>query len=639
MRYRAFLGRTLRASKIQAALVTASRASRLRVGLNLAALYRRACLQRVVFIGVTGSCGKTTTKELIAGVLSSRFKGHKSYSYANRPNEIARTVFSVRPWHAFCVQEIAAAAGGDKFPLEEPLRLVRPQIGVVTNVGLDHIAAFGSIEAIAAEKGKLIEALPRLGTAVLNADDERVFAMQTRCAGRIITYGLSPDATVRAQNVSCRWPERLSFTVAYNTESLPVQTQLCGEHWVPCVLAAIAVGLVMGVSLTTAVKAIQDVQPFMSRMQPETDPDGVTFIRDHMKAPFWSIPPALQFMRDARAKRKIVVIGHISDFVGHSDNKYTSVARQALAVADLVVFVGSYASKSLKAKRYSKDEALQAFNSVEAASEYLNAFLQSGDLVLLKGSWRDRLRTIILNRQRQLESPWQRGGLAVPRESRRPTATSDDDFTRCAPGQTAAKTDEIEPSRADSQAQAVVGLGNAGTKYRDTPHNVGQRVVDLLADSLGGGWKQLGQAMVASVTYRGRPIHLIKLLTMMNASGPAVLQVSTQLGFGPAQCVLVHDDINLPLGTVRTRVRRSSDGGHRGIRSVLQAFRTDEIRRVKIGVGHGNSEEIQETLDYVLSPFSPPALSMIDKACAEAAHRVLDIAASWQPQTTSQHHT
>jgi aminoacyl-tRNA hydrolase len=325
-------------------------------------------------------------------------------------------------------------------------------------------------------------------------------------------------------------------------------------------------------------------------------------------------------MREARAKRKIVVIGHISDFVGHSDNKYTSVARQALTVADHVIFIGSYASKSLRARRYPKDEALQAFNSVEAASEYLNALLQPGDLVLLKGSWRDRLRTIIFNRRHVLESPWQPGGQAVQRQSRQSPATSDG-----ASGQTVAEPRAIDSPKVDRYAQVVVGLGNVGNEYLDTPHNVGQRVVELLAKSLGAEWKQVSQAMVASVEYRGRPMHLIKLLTRMNASGPAMLQVSTQLGFEPSQCVLVHDDINLPLGVVRSRVRRSSDGGHKGIRSVLQAFRTDEIRRIKIGVGQGNSDKV---LDYVLNPLSPQALSVIDKACAEAAHRVLEIVAS-----------
>ncbi len=255
--YKRFLGRLKRflsPSKARAggagapgpqpeSLVELWHAMRRQVGLKLAFIYRRALLRRVVFIGVTGSCGKTTTKELIAGVLLSQFKGRRSYAYFNRPTEIARTILGVRPWHAFCVQEISAAGKGGRIPLEGPLGLVKPQIGVITTIGTDHAKAFGTLEATAAHKGKLIAALPPYGTAVLNADDAHVLAMQARCSGRIITYGRASNATVRAENISSRWPERLSFTVFANGQSHAVQTQLCGEHWVSRVLAALAVGV------------------------------------------------------------------------------------------------------------------------------------------------------------------------------------------------------------------------------------------------------------------------------------------------------------------------------------------------------------------------------------------------------------
>ena len=107
---------------------------------------------------------------------------------------------------------------------------------------------------------------------------------------------------------------------------------------------------------------------------------------DDAKAPLWSIPAVLDFMKDARAGRKIVVIGTISDYTGNSDRAYVSVARQALAAADQVVFVGSRASKSLKARRHPQDDALlQAFPSVEAACAQLHDYFRAGDLVLLKG--------------------------------------------------------------------------------------------------------------------------------------------------------------------------------------------------------------------------------------------------------------
>jgi UDP-N-acetylmuramoyl-tripeptide--D-alanyl-D-alanine ligase len=201
-----------------------------RIMRSLALAYRVPLLGGVTFVGVTGSTGKTTTKDLIHAILSSRLPGWKSEGNDNIV--VYRTIFGTSPWHAYCVQEIAAAIGGKRIALERPLSLVRPRIGVVTNIGTDHLSAFGSVEEIAAEKGKLVAVLPEAGTAILNADDPNVLAMGSRCRGRIVTYGLALGATIRAENVSCHWPDRLSFDVLYDGQREMVRTQLCGTHWV-----------------------------------------------------------------------------------------------------------------------------------------------------------------------------------------------------------------------------------------------------------------------------------------------------------------------------------------------------------------------------------------------------------------------
>jgi aminoacyl-tRNA hydrolase len=556
---------------------------------GLAAFYR-ARLHRVVFVGVTGSCGKTTAKDLIAAVLATRFRGRKTLDSLNAPLSTAKAIFHVRPWDEFYVSEISGAHDG-KPVIDESLPLVRPQIGVVTNIGTDHLSAFHSIDAVAAEKGKLIAALPPDGLAVLNADDERVRAMQTLCAGRVVTYGLAPDAMVRAESISACWPDRLSFTVCYEGQSYRVQTQLCGTHLVTCVLAALAVGIATGIPIADAIRAIGAVPPPGGRMYPVSRPDGVVFIQDDRKAPLWSIPAALHFMKDARAARKVVVIGTISDYSAKSQRAYVSVARQALDVADCVVFVGPRASKCLKARRHPKDEALQAFYSMEAACEYLGNWLRRGDLVLVKGSRRDEMWKIIEGSVRS------RNGAAAG-----PTARH--------------STESANP------AQAVVGLGNPGERYQNTPHNIGQRAVDILAASLAAEWTREDQAMVARVARSGQSVYLIKPLTKINTTGPVLLRLSHRLGFEAAGCTLVHDDLDLPLGAVRVRMR-GSDGGHRGVRSVLEVFQTDAFRRVKIGVGRPG--EKGEAAVHVLEAFPPAELPLIDKTCAEAADRILKL--------------
>ncbi len=459
---------------------------------------------------------------------------------------------------------------------------MKPSIGVVTSIGTDHISAFGSIEAIAAEKSKLIAALPPHGIAILNADDPNVLGMRLRCAGRIITYGLAPDATVRAENVSAAWPERLSFTVCFDGQSHPVHTQLPGAHLVHCALAAVAVGLAMGLPLTVAAQAISTAPPFPRRMSPVVRDDGVTFIQDDAKAPLWSIPAVLDFMKNARAARKIVVIGTISDYTGNSDRVYVSVARQALAAADQVVFVGSRASKSLKARRHPHDDALQAFPSVEAAGAQLREFFRPGDLVLLKGIDHDHLDALIAAR-----------GTGKAR---------------------------VGAPLTGSSVQAVVGLGNPGAQYQDTPHNVGQTVLDFLARSLRAEWVREDQLMLARVELQGRIVYLIKPLTYMNVTGPMLSELARRLNFAAGQCILVHDDMDLPLGAVRVRMK-GGDGGHRGVGSIQRAFGSDAFRRVKIGVGR--PEQRGRAADHVLTTFAPTEMPVIERACTEAAQRIL----------------
>jgi len=169
-------------------------------------------------------------------------------------------------------------------------------------------------------------------------------------------------------------------------------------------------------------------------------------------------------------------------------------------------------------------------------------------------------------------------------------------------------------------AHAVVGLGNPGPEYRGTRHNVGQRVLDLLARTLKKSWHREGQALVAQGRWRGEPLALIKPQAFMNASGAPVARALRHVGAGPADLILVYDDIDLPLGTVRVRMKGSA-GGHKGVQSVIDSLGTQEIRRVKVGIGRPESRD--DVPDHVLAPFGEDELPEVDNAVALAAERVL----------------
>jgi aminoacyl-tRNA hydrolase len=339
-------------------------------------------------------------------------------------------------------------------------------------------------------------------------------------------------------------------------------------------------------------------------MEPVTRPDGVTFIRDDVKAPLWSLRPAFEFMGSASASRKIIVLGTISDYARGSYQAYRDVAKRALEVADLVLFVGPKASKSQRAKTHPKGDALLAFTSVEAASKYLGGVLRAGDLVLLKGSG----VTDDLGRLCAVEA----GGQSLP--SREPEPSE---------GQGLLPAALQRPESDVTPARVVVGFGNPGEEHKDTPHNVGQRVLDRLARSLGVEWEQRRKALVAIADRKGTRLYLIKPLLYVNNTGPVLIELSREIGFGPGDLVLVQDDIDLPLGASRMRMR-GSDGGHKGIRSVLEAFETDSIARVKIGVGRPGQRD--GAAAHVVRPFSAEELAAIEAACVKAAEKVLELA-------------
>lgn len=343
-------------------------------------LLYRSLLCNVVFIGITGSCGKTTTKELILRVLSTKYKGHANRGTCNTLRELVRMILQARPKDKFCIQELTIGGLGETIPIEKQLKMLKPRFGVITNIGTDHISALGSIEAIAEEKGKLVEALSDTGTAILNADDHRVIGMQTRCKGRICTYGLNENAKVRATDIQSNWPDRLSFTVHYKDQSRKIQTQLCGTHWVPCVLAAVSVGLEMDVSLDQIADALKSSPPVPGRMSPVDLLNGITVIRDDRKAPLWTIPASLQFMKDAKAKRRIIVVGTISDYRGDASSKYVKVAKEAIDSTDYVIFVGPWASRCLRARRRPDDTSIVSFPDVDSVIPFMKDFLEPEDL-------------------------------------------------------------------------------------------------------------------------------------------------------------------------------------------------------------------------------------------------------------------
>lgn len=596
-------------------------------GSLLAAARRwRGAMRKPVYMAVAGSAGKTTAKELMLGMLSQHGKGVGNVGSFNNIEEIAKALLRVRPWHRFFVTELSEDRPG---VMDRALALLRPSVGIVTVLGDDHLASFDSRDAIAGEMAKLIAALPATGTAVLNADDSAVLAMAARSAAKVILYGTSPSADLRAEDIRSIWPDRLQMTLVHGTERAPLQTQLCGTHWIPSVLGAVGGGVATGMTLEECAAGLAKVAPFTARMQAVSSPGGVTFIRDDFKAPLWAIGACFEFMKAARAKRKIIVIGELQEVGPRKAEKYVKTALLAQSIADVTIFVGPWASSVLKARKPGAEQALRVFNHVRDASDYLNAILREGDLVLLKGANKqDHLIRMILARGE---------GIACWRDDCERQSFCDECPDRHKPSGAQPSLplplgEEPTPSAASAGANKVeprqtmiVGLGNPEPAYVNTPHNVGYAVVEQLAASIGLAWSATQDAFIAQGSLDGQPMCLVKVMTPMNLTGAGLRRLVEHLAFDPSQCILVFDDLDLPLGSIRTRLGGSA-GGHRGVASILEAFQTDAFRRVKVGVGQAGTKV--NRAQYVLTPFAGATADAAGLAIKAAATRVRELLAS-----------
>jgi len=355
---------------------------------------RRMRLTKTTFIAVTGSCGKSMTVRLATDIL----RGDGSCfcrEFQNIVGSSVKTILSIPASSKYCVQEVSGHFPG---AIAGHIPFLKPRIGIVTAIGSDHYTEFRGLEATAKEKGGLVEALPGNGIAILNADDPHVRAMASRTHARVLLFGLSPDADIRAHDVSSRWPDRLTLTVVHGDESVRIRTKLAGEHWIPAALAAIACGVACGVGLRACARAVEALDPLFGRYSVHFDPDGPVFVLDTVKAPFWTIAAGLSFIAQAQAPRKTVVFGNIADMPGRGRQKYRKIAREALDAADRVVFVGPNAASATKQSGGELGQRLFAFQTSYQACAFLAESALPAELIYIKASAADHLERLMLSR-------------------------------------------------------------------------------------------------------------------------------------------------------------------------------------------------------------------------------------------------
>ncbi|QDU82133.1 UDP-N-acetylmuramoyl-tripeptide--D-alanyl-D-alanine ligase MurF [Polystyrenella longa] len=353
-----------------------------------AAAYRRS-LETLV-IGVTGSVGKTTTREMIYSTLRTGFQGVRSPKNFNNEYGVPLSLLSINPTDEFAILELGAARSND---LNNLIEMVLPEMGVVTEVAPAHLSTFGQIDNILQEKQKLIAALPETGLAILNGDSPKVLLMREIAACPVVSVGFEPHNELRAENVQTE-NGKIWFEVAGDDYFLPAM----GEHHIRAALCSIAIGRELGLSLAQLRDGIADFQPMGGRCQ-WRQIGQVYLIDDSYNANPASMKAAIETLQILNVTgKRILVVGDMLE-LGPGEIFFHHQLGQEVAKSEIemVISFGELASSVIAgARQYGMPSHQTAVcNNLDSLQAVLSCCVEHGDALLVKGSRGMQMERII----------------------------------------------------------------------------------------------------------------------------------------------------------------------------------------------------------------------------------------------------
>ena len=337
-------------------------------------------------IAVTGSNGKTTTKDLIAAVLSAKFVTLKTEANYNNEIGLPLTLLSLHAGHEIAVVEMGMRALGEIKVLAE---IALPNIAVVTNVGETHMELLGSVENIARAKAELVEALDSRGLAVLNGDDPLVRGMAARCKGKVVYYGTNSKADVWAEDIKVVDGGGTAAIVHAGKHRFSATLPVPGRHNMLNAMAAIAVGLRLGLSEKEMQEGLSRFTPTAQRMDILSTAEGYKLINDVYNASPLSMRAAVDTLADVADGRKIAVLGDMLELGEVSEAAHRQIGGYLAekGVSGLFAFGGQAAYIAEGARQAGRQpDYIGTFDNMEALVQNLREFLRPGDTVLIKGS-------------------------------------------------------------------------------------------------------------------------------------------------------------------------------------------------------------------------------------------------------------
>lgn len=364
------------------------------VRLRLASTFAKLFL-RNKFIGVTGTVGKTTATLCCQQVLAQKYKTIATIPTLDPIFNIPITLLKMRPSIQKCVLEMGVEYPGE---MDFYLSLVKPATAVVTKIGLAHSEFLGNVDDIIAEKGKLLEALPENGVAILNADDVNTIKVAKRSKANIVYFGTDPKtASVWADKIRIE-NFKTMFGLNYGVERVEVEFALLGSHQVYPALAAAALGIVEDIPLIKIKKGLEKVSPAEHRMQVVAGVNNSIILDDTYNAAPMAVEAAIQTLQEVPARRRILVLGEMRELGKYSESLHREIAKLIYKEKIDLVLLGQgeahFISDELKSLGFFEDRLADNLTNQQIVA-YLLQTLTRGDVCLIKAARAIRLDEVV----------------------------------------------------------------------------------------------------------------------------------------------------------------------------------------------------------------------------------------------------
>lgn len=337
-------------------------------------------MYRVPVVGVTGSVGKTSTKDMISGVLESKYNVLKSTGNHNNEIGMPLTAFSIEKEHNMAVFEMGMSAFGELNYLAD---IARPDVAVITNIGMSHIENLGSQEGILKAKLEICDFFDKDNVLFVNGDDK--FLKDVSGEFKIIRYGMGKNCDIKATDIDDRGILGTYFTITASGKSHPVYVKAPGVHNVYNAMAAIGIGMHYGISLEDAAKAVGDVVLTDMRMTVE-ELFGITILKDFYNAAPDSVRASLSVLKSVKDKRRVAVLGDILELGDFSKEEHRKLGASVYECADVLVTAGENAKFIAEGAKALGMQNVYSFDDTDSAGENIKSITKSGDCILIKAS-------------------------------------------------------------------------------------------------------------------------------------------------------------------------------------------------------------------------------------------------------------